>query len=100
MKNYRSLSDQVAINECCSDFELGGMWSSHHRPGGSFLLVGCHADSISLSSYLLGSFRPLLTCVLMILRIYPIYGYSMQNTLHGFVGFMSMSIFMGSTLMK
>jgi hypothetical protein len=56
-KNYRSFSDQVAINECCSDFEIGGMWSSHHRPGGSFLLIGCHADSISISSYLLGSFR-------------------------------------------
>jgi hypothetical protein len=55
--NYRSFSDQVAINECCSDFEIGGMWSSHHRPGGSFLLIGCHADSISISSYLLGSFR-------------------------------------------
>lgn len=57
IKNYQSFSDQVAINECCSDFEIGGMWSSHHRPGGSFLLIGCHAQSISISSYILGSFR-------------------------------------------
>lgn len=56
-KNYRSFSDQVAINECCSDFEIGEMWSSHQRPGGSFVLIGCHVDSISISSYLLGSFR-------------------------------------------
>ena len=57
IKNYQSFSDQVAINECCSDFEIGGMWSIHHRPGGSFLLIGCHAQSISISSYILGSFR-------------------------------------------
>ena len=57
IKNYQSFSDQVAINECCSDFEIGGMWSIHHRPGGSFLLIGCHARSISISSYILGRFR-------------------------------------------
>ncbi len=57
IKNYQSFSDLVAINECCSDFEIGGIWSNHHRPGGSFLLIGCHAQSISISSYILGSFR-------------------------------------------
>ena len=57
IKNYQSLSDQVAINECCSDFEIGGMWSIHHHPGGSFLLIGCHAQSISITSYILGRFR-------------------------------------------
>ena len=57
IKNYQNFSDQVAINECCSDFEIGGMWSIHHRPGGSFLLIGCHARSISISSYILGRFR-------------------------------------------
>lgn len=57
MNNYRNFSDQVAINECCSDFEIGGIWSTHHRPGGSFLLIGCHKNLVTISSYLLGSFR-------------------------------------------
>ena len=100
IKNYQSFSDQVAINECCSDFEIGGMWSIHHRPGGSFLLIGCHADLLvfRLIYWVVSELLPIFA--LMILRIYPIYGYSMQNTRHGCEDSMRMFIFMGSTLMK
>ena len=100
IKNYQNFSDQVAINECCSDFEIGGMWSIHHRPGGSFLLIGCHARSISISSYILGVSELLPIFALMILRIYPTYGYNMQNTRHGCEDSTRMFIFMGNKPMK
>ncbi|RNC84377.1 MAG: hypothetical protein ED557_05145 [Balneola sp.] len=57
MQGFDQLTEKVGTTEFASDFELATKWSSFNKPGGSFLMIGCHKDVISITSYLLGKFR-------------------------------------------
>lgn len=57
MDGFNQLTKKVATSEFTSDFDLAGKWSAFSKPGGSFLMIGCHRHVISVSSFLLGSFR-------------------------------------------
>lgn len=57
MLGFDELTEKVATSEFVSDFELASKWSTFNKPGGSFLMIGCHKNVISITSYLLGKFR-------------------------------------------
>ena len=57
MEGFHQLSDKIATTEFISDFELAGKWSSFNKPGGSFMMIGCHKNVLSITSFLLGQFR-------------------------------------------
>lgn len=57
MAGFDELTTQVATTDFSSDFEIAQKWSAFAKPGGSFLMIGCHQNVISISSYLLGKFR-------------------------------------------
>lgn len=57
MAGFDLFTDKVATSEFVSDFELAGKWSAFNKPGGSFLMIGCHKNVISITSFLLGQFR-------------------------------------------
>ncbi len=57
MRGFDELTEKVATSEFASDFELASKWSAFNKPGGSFLMIGCHKNVISITSYLLGKFR-------------------------------------------
>ena len=54
---YQQLSSEIPTTECVSDFELGDKWEGLHKKGGSYLLIGCLNNGISITSYLLGKLR-------------------------------------------
>lgn len=54
---YHSLAKKAVFSELLSDFELASHWNSHIKAGGSFLLVGCHQNILSITSYMLGKLR-------------------------------------------
>ncbi len=57
MGAYDQLSEDIGTTEFVSDFELAQKWSTFNKPGGSFLMIGCHKHVISVTSYVLGKFR-------------------------------------------
>ncbi len=57
MEGFNKLTKEVATTEFSSDFEMAQKWSGFAKPGGSFLMIGCHKNVISITSYLLGKFR-------------------------------------------
>ncbi|MDR9419849.1 hypothetical protein [Gracilimonas sp.] len=57
MAGFDELTNQVATTDFSSDFEMAQKWSSFAKPGGSFLMIGCHNNIISITSFLLGKFR-------------------------------------------
>ncbi|MEO1023029.1 MAG: hypothetical protein AAFW89_10845 [Bacteroidota bacterium] len=57
MNGFDELTSQIALTDFSSDFEIAQKWSSFAKPGGSFLMVGCHRNLISITSFLLGKFR-------------------------------------------
>lgn len=57
MEGFKQLTTQVATTEFTSDFEMAQKWSAFNKPGGSFMMIGCHENLISVSSFLLGKFR-------------------------------------------
>lgn len=57
MTGYDELTKKVGTTEFLSDFEIAARWSKFNNPGGSFLMIGCHKNVISVSSFVLGKFR-------------------------------------------
>lgn len=57
MNGYDALHSKVGSNEYLSDFELAPLWSNFQKPGGSFLMIGCHKHILSVTSFLLGKLR-------------------------------------------
>ncbi len=57
MDGFHELTTQVATTDFNSDFEIAQKWSAFAKPGGSFLMIGCHQNVISVTSFLLGKFR-------------------------------------------
>ncbi|MEX0721623.1 MAG: hypothetical protein WD059_13205 [Balneolaceae bacterium] len=57
MQGFDELTTQVATTDFNSDFEMAQKWSGFAKPGGSFLMIGCHENVISVTSFLLGKFR-------------------------------------------
>lgn len=57
MNGFEELTQTVATNEFASDFEIAQKWSGFAKPGGSFLMIGCHKNVVSITSFLLGKFR-------------------------------------------
>ncbi len=57
MQGFDDLSSKVAITEFASDFEIAQKWSQFSKPGGSFLMLGCHKNVVTITSFLLGKFR-------------------------------------------
>lgn len=57
MKGFDELTEKVGTSEFLSDFEIAGKWSAHDKPGGSFLMIGCHKNTLSVTSFVLGKFR-------------------------------------------
>lgn len=57
MEGYTSLTKDIPLTECVSDFELGDKWETIDKKGGSYLLIGCFNNCISVTSYLLGKLR-------------------------------------------
>lgn len=57
MEGYAHLSKKVGLTEFSSDFEIAAQWSAFHKPGGSFLMIGCHKNVVSVTSFMLGRFR-------------------------------------------
>jgi hypothetical protein len=57
MQGFNLLTEKVATTEFLSDFEVASKWSSFNKPGGSFLMIGCHKHVVSVTSFMLGKFR-------------------------------------------
>ena len=57
MQGFDRLTHKVGNVEFLSDFEIARKWSSFNNPGGSFLMIGCHKNLISVTSFVLGKFR-------------------------------------------
>ncbi|MTI87247.1 MAG: hypothetical protein FH748_04685 [Balneolaceae bacterium] len=57
MEGFDKLTTQVATTEFSSDFEMAQKWSAFAKPGGSFMMIGCHKNLISVTSFVLGKFR-------------------------------------------
>lgn len=57
MNGFDELTSKVATTEFLSDFEIASKWSSFNKPGGSFLMIGCHKNVVSITSFVLGKFR-------------------------------------------
>ena len=57
MAGFDELTEKIATTDFISDFELGQKWSEYDRPGGSFMMIGCHKNVVSVSSFVLGKFR-------------------------------------------
>lgn len=57
MRGMDILAEKVATSDFISDFELAEKWSAFNKPGGSFLMIGCHKHVISITSIVLGKFR-------------------------------------------
>lgn len=57
MNGLNEITKKVAITDFVSDFELAQKWSKFSKPGGSFLMLGCHKNIITATSFLLGKFR-------------------------------------------
>lgn len=54
---YRRLAAQVAESELVSEFEAGSRWVSLQASRGGVMVVGCHANRISVASFALGGLR-------------------------------------------
>lgn len=57
MTGYEILTDQIAVTEFVSDFELGEKWEALEKKGGSFMMIGCQPSLITISSFVLGKLR-------------------------------------------
>ena len=57
MQGFDDLTSKIAITEFASDFEIAQKWSQLAKPGGSFMMLGCHKNVLTISSYLLDKFR-------------------------------------------
>lgn len=57
MHGFDELTGKIATTEFLSDFEIASKWSSFEKPGGSFLMIGCHKNVVSITSFVLGKFR-------------------------------------------
>lgn len=57
MQGFNDLTSKIAVTEFASDFEIAQQWSQFSRPGGSFMMLGCHKNVLTVSSFLLGKFR-------------------------------------------
>lgn len=57
MKGFIDLLGAFSHSEYVAEFELGSMWQSHTRINGSFLMIHCQKNYLSVSSYILGKLR-------------------------------------------
>lgn len=57
MQGFADLTNDIATTEFSSDFEMAQKWSRFANPGGSFMMIGCHKNLISVTAFLLGKFR-------------------------------------------
>ena len=57
MNGFNLLTDKFGTNEFLSGFEVAAKWSAFNKPGGSFLMIGCHNNVVSITSFVLGKFR-------------------------------------------
>lgn len=57
MEGFDKLTSQVATTDFTSDFEMAQKWSAFAKPGGSFMMAGCHQNVLSITSFMLGKFR-------------------------------------------
>lgn len=54
---FQELAGKTPATEFAGDFEIARMWSDFTKPGGSFLMLGCHKNTLTVTSFLLGKFR-------------------------------------------
>lgn len=57
MQGFEETAKKIATTEFTSDFEIAQKWSGFSNPGGSFLMLGCHENVLTVTSFLLGKFR-------------------------------------------
>lgn len=57
LENPRAITRDFSSVDFVSAFEIGNEWIQHTRPGGSFLMVGCFQNCLSVCSYILGKLR-------------------------------------------
>lgn len=57
MKGFRHLMGGFSSSEYVSEFEIGREWIRHKANNGSYLMVNCRENHISLSSFILGKLR-------------------------------------------
>lgn len=57
MQGFQSLLGSFRSAEYVSEFELGSEWQSHTNVNGSFLMVHCQRDYLSVASFILGKLR-------------------------------------------
>lgn len=57
MNGYDAITQKIATTDFISDFELAGKWSAFNKPGGSYMMIGCHKHVLSVTSFMLGKFR-------------------------------------------
>lgn len=57
MMGFNDLTKQVGTTDFISDFELASKWSQFTKPGGSFLMIGCHKNTLTISAFILNKFR-------------------------------------------
>lgn len=57
MAGFDELTTRVATTDFSSDFEIAQKWAAFAKPGGSYLMLGCHNNVLSITSFLLGKFR-------------------------------------------
>jgi len=57
MASFEKMGEIVPSTAFNSEFEALSKWHQHHTTAGSYLAIGCHAGSLSVSSFLLGKLR-------------------------------------------
>lgn len=57
MQGFNDLTERIATTDFASDFEIAQKWSSFSKPGGSFIMIGCHKNILTITSFMLGKFR-------------------------------------------
>lgn len=57
MAGFDELFRSFNISEYLSDFEIGMEWQHHTRNRGSFLIVNCQENVLTISSFILGKLR-------------------------------------------
>ncbi len=57
MQGFKHLVGGFASSEFVSEFEIGLEWKNHQGDNDSYMMIGCHQNYISLSSFILGKLR-------------------------------------------
>lgn len=57
MQGFNHLLGSFSDSEYVAEFEIGAMWQYHTQINGSFLMIHCQKNYLSVSSYVLGKLR-------------------------------------------